>query len=551
MTTLEFLRAELAPAPGRLHATIRVVVATMIVLATSMTLEVPEIALSLFIVLFITMMVPGVSTQNSVFVAIGGIIAIIALTVALATTMLVYRFTMDYPPLRLAAMALGFFVGIYLSRVFVLGAAGWVFAFIVLVTQAYVDIFPGPEATVRAILWVWVVIAYPAVLAIALGLLLLPADPEPLLRRELAARRDAVARALKAPPGSDEAKAAAAALIGFMLQGAAPLQKLLHLAGIKDSAMKARHAEISARIDYIQDLVASAARLGDLAPEAAAAERERIGGFLAQGAAPSAGEHAAEHAEKGAKSGPGPFVADAFSNPRYVQFALKVTLTAMLCYVTYTALDWPGIHTCMMTCAIIALGSAGATMHKGTLRLIGVAIGGTLALFAIVFIVPHITSLPALMLVVAPVTALGAWVAMGNERTAYIGLQIAFSFYLAVLQDFAPSTDVTEFRDRIVGVILAIAVMALVFTWVWPERAASSMVESLRTALGRLKELAAGTANPRAVRAAAWQSLADAEHFAELAAFEAETTTSAGAAHRRRIIGLIDRTKRALLLQPV
>src|SRR4029077_16785506 len=102
-----------------------------------------------------------------------------------------------------------------------------------------------------------------------------------------------------------------------------------------------------------------------------------------------------------------------------------------------------------------------------------------------------------------------------------------------------------------VGVILAVTVMALVFTWVWPERAASSMVESLRTALGRLKELAAGTANPRAVRAAPWQSLADAERFAELAAFESESTTGAGAAHRRRIIGLIDRTKRALLLQPV
>ena len=550
MTTLEFLRAELAPAPGRLHATIRVVVASMVVLATSMTLEVPEVALSLFIVVFITMMVPGVSTQNSVFVAIGGIVALVALTIALTTTMLVYRFTLNYPPLRLLAMALGFFVGVYLMRVFVLGAAGWVFGFVVLVTQAYVDLFPGPEPMVRAILWVWVVIAYPAVLAIALGLVLFPADPEPLLRRELAARLDAIARAVKAPPGGDEAKAAAAALIGFMLQGAAPLQKLLHLGGIKDSGLKARHAEISARIDYIQDLVASAARLGDLAPGPAAAERERLAGALAQGAAPIGG-HAAEHAEKGAKSGPGPFAADAFSNPRYVQFALKATLASMLCYVTYTALDWPGIHTCMMTCAIIALGSAGATMHKGTLRLVGVAIGGSLALFAIVFIVPHLTTLPGLMLLFAPVIALGAWVAMGRERTAYIGLQIVFSFALAVLQGFAPSTDVTEFRDRIVGVILAVMVMALVFTWVWPERAASSMVESLRAALGRLKELAAGTANPRAVRAAAWQSLAEAERFAELAAFESESTTGAGAAHRRRIIGLIDRTKRALLLQPV
>ena len=39
---LEFLRAELAPTPGRLNATVRIVVATAIVLVTSMALEVPS-----------------------------------------------------------------------------------------------------------------------------------------------------------------------------------------------------------------------------------------------------------------------------------------------------------------------------------------------------------------------------------------------------------------------------------------------------------------------------------------------------------------------------
>src|SRR3954471_6428126 len=205
--TLEFLRAELAPTPGRLNATIRIVVATMIVLVTSMTLDVPEIALSLFIVLYLTMMVPGVSTQNSLFVALGGTVALVALTLGLAAALLVFRYTMDYPTLRLAAMAFGLFAGIYLSRIFVLGAAGWIFAFVILVTQAYVDLFPGPEPAVRAVLWVWLTIAYPAVVTIAVNLLLLPADPEPLLRAELAARLDAVGRAVEAPSGSDEAAA--------------------------------------------------------------------------------------------------------------------------------------------------------------------------------------------------------------------------------------------------------------------------------------------------------------------------------------------------------
>ena len=36
------------------------------------------------------------------------------------------------------------------------------------------------------------------------------------------------------------------------------------------------------------------------------------------------------------------FVPDSFSNPAYVQFALRGTLAAVACYIAYTAVDWPG-----------------------------------------------------------------------------------------------------------------------------------------------------------------------------------------------------------------
>jgi len=203
----DFLRAELAPAPGRLNATIRIVVATAIVLVTSMALEVPSVALSLFIVIFLTMLTPGAASQNAAAVAIVGIAALVVLTLTIAMTLLIFRFTVDYPPLRLGAMALGFFVGMYAFRVFAALPVGFILAIIVLVTQSYVDLFPGPEPLVRAVLWVWVAIAYPAAVAIGVNLLLLPADPEPLLRREAAERLRAVARALTAPRGSAEALA--------------------------------------------------------------------------------------------------------------------------------------------------------------------------------------------------------------------------------------------------------------------------------------------------------------------------------------------------------
>src|SRR5262249_59573659 len=98
----------------------------------------------------------------------------------------------------------------------------------------------------------------------------------------------------------------------------------------------------------------------------------------------------------------------------------------------------------------------------------------------------------ALMLLVAAVIAPAAWIAMGNERTAYLGVQLAFTFGLAVLQGYEPSTDVTEFRDRFVGVVFGVTVMALVFAYVWPERAGDRMRQSLVAALRRMSELALG-----------------------------------------------------------
>ena len=132
------------------------------------------------------------------------------------------------------------------------------------------------------------------------------------------------------------------------------------------------------------------------------------------------------------------------------------------------------------------------------------------------------TSIAQLMLLFAAVTALAAWIAMGSERTAYAGLQMAFAFYIAVLHGFDPSTDVTEVRDRLVGIVFGVVVMALVFSYVWPERAGTGMVQSLATALRRMSELATGAGDSGGVRAAAWQALAQADRLAELFAFEPE-----------------------------
>src|SRR4029077_7457216 len=151
-------------------------------------------------------------------------------------------------------------------------------------------------------------------------------------------------------------------------------------------------------------------------------------------------------------------VPDAFTNPAHVRFALKVTFAAMFCYIVYEAIDWSGIHTAFITCTFIALESTQATLYKGTLRFAGCVIGGALALFTIVFLMPHMEAIASLVVVVALACAIAGWVATGSERISYAGLQMAFAFFYSIFQGYAPDTDLDNVRDRVVGILFGLIV---------------------------------------------------------------------------------------------
>ncbi len=182
-------------------------------------------------------------------------------------------------------------------------------------------------------------------------------------------------------------------------------------------------------------------------------------------------------------------VRDAFSNPNYLRFAFKTWLATLICYVFYNGVDWPGIHTVMLTCVIIALPSLGASTQKGLLRIGGCLMGSALALLCIVFVVPHIETLVGLLAMSLPVIALGAWVAAGSERISYAGLQIMFCFALALLEQFGPSIDLTEVRDRLVGILIGVLVSTLVHGVLWPESEGDSLRRRLADALHEIAAL--------------------------------------------------------------
>src|SRR5438067_3397079 len=404
--SLEWFKRELAPTPARARRTAIMVAAAVLCVIISMTLQVPELSVTAYMPFFM-------SKQSKFLTTLTGVIGLVGLTIGIGASLLLYKFTYGHPELRIPGMAIALFLGMYVSRIFVLGPLGFLIGFVVAVSQSVGEAVPSPELLVRGLLWLWVAIVYGAAVTVVLNLL-----------------------------------------------------------------------------------------------------------FLPDGAGPPA------HLPKPKSF----FVSDAFTNPAHVHFALKVTFAAMFCYIFYMAIDWSGIHTALITCTFIALESTGATLHKGVLRIGGCILGGALALFSIVFLMPHMDTIASLVVVVACASAIAGWVATGSELISYGGLQIAFAFFYSVFQGYAPDTDLDNVRNRVVGILFGLIVTGLVFQYIWPERTIDRLRGALRQVLLQLAKLlvipspqtAVKEAKPKAQALVAEISreLEQAQRQAELTGFE-------------------------------
>jgi multidrug resistance protein MdtO len=515
------LRRELVPSPGRAATTLRVVVGVAIVTMVSMTLQTPETGLSAFMVLF-------ASKENRVLTKMTGILMTLAATVGIGTSLYIYRFTFDYPPLRVPVVAATVFTGMYLSRVFRIGALGFAIGMVVAISQNMGESAPNTDILVRALLWMWVVVVFPFAITVSVSEILLPSKPWARLTGGMIHRLDAAGSVLQRV--ADEGVAGGkknAPLAEMATRGSGPLLAELKFAEMKEPALKGRHESLEAVVIASEHLMGAAALLEMRTPQALSGAdlastkallseitRLRAEVTKEQPMVPSSDipvpalpelrelrlalesfrRHLVEETPVGVlpvsrKEKKTLFVPDALTNPAYPRFALKVTLAAMICYLIYNGLDWSGISTAFVTCCIIALENTGASRHKGRLRLIGCAIGGLLGFLSIMYLIPHMVTIVSLVLLVSAVTALAAWVAAGSARLAYAGVQMGFAFYLCTFQGFAPATGFDTIRNRLVGIFLGIIVSSTVFHYIWPESAISQLRTTLARALRGLARL--------------------------------------------------------------
>jgi len=484
-------------------------------------------------------------------------LAMLALFSLIVTSViLVAMIVIDQPVWRVASMAAISLGLLFLASASKLRPIGGTVALIVAFALDELGTVHGGEIATRALLYVWLFVAIPAGVSIVVNLLLAP-PPRLLAERALARRLRLAAAMLGAPSesvrrdfteglreGNGEllkwlklalvGKSAAREHIEALRQAATSSFAILVLIDVMDRDTGAalpmplrerltHTLDAMARIlddgGYPVDIEFEEAADGEppLPPRAAevlASIRETLMAFAeaAPGTQPSGP----------AKKSGGFFLPDAFTNPEHVRYALKTTAAAMFCYVLYLLLDWPGIHTIFITCYIVSLGTTAETVEKLTLRILGCLAGAASGIAAIVYLIPSVTSIGALMIVVFFGALASAWVAAGSPRIAYAGFQIAFAFFLCVIQGSGPSFDMTTARDRVIGILLGNIVVFVLFTNVWPVSVGKHIDPAIAALLRRLSGLLTEVSKPvrRSQAPEAQEMLSGIERDLNLALYE-------------------------------
>jgi multidrug resistance protein MdtO len=522
----------LAPFPGRLEFALRLAFICALTTLVAEIYQTPEPALTAYVVFFL-------NKPDRVESTILAIAFLIIITLVIGLVFLAAKVVIDEPALRVAAMTLISFVLLFLASSSKLKPLAGIIALIVAYALDLLGGVPVSEAVTRALLYAWLFVGIPATVSIVVNLLIAPA-PRRLAERALAERLERAAELLETP--SAQTRAAFAEVLN---EGMTEIATWLKLAGLEHTspngdimALKqaaASTTEILLLVDMIErDAPAFPSRLrGNVAETLEEmATILRAGGYPVDISLETSEDEASLSALdvtiferlKAAvtgfcdvPAGPEPvpakkakggfFLADAFTNVDHVRYALKTTGAAMFCYLIYSQLDWSGIHTALITCYIVSLGTAAETIEKLTLRILGCMVGAAVGILTLVFVIPHLTTIGALMVLVFVGALAAAWIAGGNPRISYVGFQLAFAFFLCVIQGTKPGFDMVVARDRVIGILLGNFVVYLLFTNVWPVSVGARIDHAIAALLRHLSALAlAGNLTARRALAAQVQA---------------------------------------------
>lgn len=515
---LQYWREDLQQTPGRLASSLRIALTSVLVVVAMQVLHVPYIAYGLYVILLVAHDNPAVSLRM-------GIASIFAASCALSISLIVVILTDNDPMARVLSLAAITFVAGMITVATSVPALGPILGLIYGVGIAFWENHAPADTLVKDSLWLLAAISTGISGALAVGYAFASRSPADRLAEQLRTRYRALETMFQtyASDSTDQQRFTAAERVS-RLAGAGQRGMLEVYNQIVDRNLESGGLPIGVRIHItlLAELMDSSAAFGlqaefsDLELQSRCKIIAQQCGHLARELRPSpelelkAGDSvrsthldrveailrslqtipAADDASRAGlvalPSKQVPFLLPgAVGKTENVAFALKISLCATSCYILYHAVDWPGISTAVITVMITGLVSTGAMKQKLTFRFLGAIVGGlVLGLGAEVFLFPFIDSITSLVLVIGPISFLCAWVA-GGPRFNYVGLQMAFAFYLTSLQGFGPPTELEPSRDRIVGILLATLVMWFVFDQIWPVR---TITETRRVVASVLKD---------------------------------------------------------------
>lgn len=507
---------DLQATPGRLNSSLRIVLSTVLTLVLILTLRMPAAALGLYFIFLIGRDSPSVSVRSGFF-------SLVALVVSEATVLAVVSMSDNDPAVRLLSVSIVTFLAgmLMLSTTITVLASTWGFIYCQLI--GFWETKASPDYIVKQSLYILGTVAIGIGCAVAVEYVFGNKHPVEELQNQKRIRYEALERMFRLYAQGASKEQIAPAVIAVSRLAAAGQNGMMHLYNtIVDRAIDPGSLPIGTRvrIAMLAQLMDMAAAFGTHNPIVENEETRRrcehmanLASSLKFGMAPpdelrfresQAGNslldrvdeslHAIltmplEPGEKDKELAALPsskvplFIPGAFLRKETVAFALKISLCATICYMIVQAVGWPGISTAVLTVLIAGLSTSGAIKQKLIFRLVGSAIGGLiLGIGSTVFLFPHMDSITSLVLLVAGVAMLAAWWAAGRQFS-YVGLQIAFSFYLVVFEGFSAPTELAPARDRFIGILLALVVMAFVFDLLWPVRTVTAMRAALASML--------------------------------------------------------------------
>jgi multidrug resistance protein MdtO len=575
--TIRDIARLLAPRPGQFELASRLALICALTVLVSEIYQTPEPALTAYVAFFL-------NRDSRTLSLIIDFVFLALITLVLGFIVLVAIVVINDPMWRVISMAAISFGLLFLASASKLQPVANTIALIVGYGLDVLGNIQVGEQGTRELLYTWLFVGIPAGVSIIVNLILAP-SPRRLAERAIALRLDLSATMLQTPDDRIRRE-----FKESLREGVVEIQEWLGLADREkasppgDIAALRQAADSTVTIVSAIDVVDRKPKAGFTAPlrEYLARTFHEMAAILKSGGypiriaweAPDIGRpltkleadvlaaikeaitHFTEAPSSPAlvdeKSGEQFFRSDAFSNPDYVDYALKTTAAAMLCYLLYSLLDWPGIHTCFITVYIVSLGTTAETVEKFTLRILGCLVGAAAGYAAIVFLVPSLTSIDQLMAVVFLGALAAGYVAAGSPRISYAGFQMAFAFFLCVVQGPAPAFDLVTARDRVIGILLGNLMVYLVFTNLWPISIGKRIDPAIASLLHRLGAMmtAADVRTRRALASVAQSQLGEIETDINLAAYEPEAVRPSAAwlAARRDVADDIGLLQAPLLL---